>query len=102
MFCTARHGFSLRSLYRRCQDKDQPALLIIASNHQIVLGAFLSHPPALCENFTGTGESWLFTYKDGRLRVFPWSGENNFILQGNNQSLVVGAGNITSHHITSH
>ena len=97
MFCTARHGFSLRSLYRRCRDKDQPALLIINSNSHIALGAFLSHPPAVSESFTGTGESWLFSYKQERLRIFPWTGENNFIMQGNTQSLVVGAGQYHNH-----
>ena len=93
VFCTARHGFSLRSLYRRCEARDQPALLIINTDTNITFGAFLSHPPAISDTFYGTGESWLFSYREGRLRIFPWTGENNFILQGNTQSIVVGAGN---------
>ena len=83
------------SLYRRCLRKEDPALLIIKTNTQVILGAFLSDPPRLCENFYGTGESWLFTYKHSQtLRIFPWTGENNFILQGNIESLVVGSGRL--------
>ena len=97
MFCTAHHGFSLRSLYRLCRERERelPALLVIRTSRNIALGAFLSHSPAVSDYFYGTGESWLFTFKQETLRIFPWTGENNFILQGNTQSLVVGAGNVT-------
>ena len=94
VFCTAEDGFSLLSLYRSCLRREGPALLVIKTNTTVILGAFLSQPPRLSDNFYGTGESWLFTYRDSTetVRTFAWTGENNFILQGSLDSLVVGAG----------
>ena len=91
MFCTARHGFSLRSLYRRCRERELPALLIIRTSRNIALGAFLSHSPAVSDNFYGTGESWLFTFKQETLRIFPWTGENNYIMRAGPDTFIVGS-----------
>ena len=101
VFSTAKHGFSLMSLYRKCVGKEVPALLVIKTNTLVIFGAFLSHPPRLSDNFYGTGESWLFTFKDSakKSRVFPWSGENNLILHGTTESLLVGSGERTTRNI---
>ena len=34
-FSTLHHGFSLKSLYRNCQDHDGPSLLVIQSKDQV-------------------------------------------------------------------
>ena len=104
VFSTAKHGFSLMSLYRSCLRKEEPALLIIQTNTPVIFGAFLSDPPRLSDNFYGTGESWLFTYKHSsqKSRVFSWSGENTNILQGSLESLVVGSGHQTATNISLH
>lgn len=68
---------------------------MIRTQSNITLGAFLSHCPAVSDNFYGTGESWLFSFREETVRIFAWTGENNFILQGNTESLVVGAGKAT-------
>ena len=102
VFCTAEDGFSLLSLYRSCLRREGPALLVIKTNTTVILGAFLSQPPRLSDNFYGTGESWLFTYRDSTetVRTFAWTGENNFILQGSLDSLVVGAGQLLPNYPT--
>ena len=59
---------------------------------QETFGAFLSETPHLTDHFTGTGESWLFTYTTGHLVIHNWAGDNTFILKGNLRSLVIGSG----------
>ena len=72
---------------------------MIRTQSNITLGAFLSHCPAVSDNFYGTGESWLFSFREDTVRIFAWTGENNFILQGNTESLVVGAGKGHTHKV---
>ena len=57
----------------------------------MLFGALVSEPPRMSENFLGTGESWLFSYKTDSLVINHWSGINTFFMQGNSSSLVVGS-----------
>ena len=41
-FSTLHHGFSLKSLYRNCQDHDGPSLLVIQSKDQVRLKTILT------------------------------------------------------------
>ena len=76
IFTTSLHGFSLASLYRKCQVQgDSPTLLCIEDSQENMFGALLSDPIKLHEHFYGTGESFLFTCRP-EFRVFKWSGEN--------------------------
>ena len=54
-----------------------------------MFGALLSEAPRLSSHFYGTGESWLFSYRTGKLAVFPWTGENSCIMQGSQTELLV-------------
>lgn len=91
VFSTGLHGFSLNSLYRRCQDETSPTLLVIQDTKDCVFGALMSSPLKLCEHFYGTGESFLFTCQP-QFRWFAWSGENQLFSRGNIDSFLVGAG----------
>jgi len=92
VFSTSYHGFSLTSLYRKCQRYEGPSLLVIESQNQETFGAFLSCVPHICSEFTGTGESWLFSFKhDERMQIYNWKGENNYFFKGNLASMVIGS-----------
>ncbi|XP_047499439.1 TLD domain-containing protein 2-like [Penaeus chinensis] len=91
VFSTSQNGFSLNSLYRKMSDVDSPIMLFIQDTHQNVFGAVLSCSLRVSELFYGTGESFLFSFHP-EFQVFPWTGENNFFVKGNNESLVVGGG----------
>ena len=92
VFTTSLHGFSLASLYRKCQLEDNnPTLLCVEDTQQNVFGALLSCPIKLTDHFYGTGESFLFTCKPN-FRVFNWSGENQHYARGNIDCLLIGAG----------
>jgi len=61
---TDQHGFSLSSLYRSVNDLEGPCLLVVKEmNTENIFGGLLSHSPRVSENFFGTGQSWLFTYR---------------------------------------
>ena len=62
-FTTTTMGFSLKSLYRSLSRYEGPVLLIIQDNENVVFGAFSSCSLNPSESFYGTGETYLFTFK---------------------------------------
>jgi len=90
LFSTSQDGFSLHSLYRKAAQVDSPVLMIIQDTDHAVFGALVSCPPAQSEKFLGTGESWLFTFFPS-FKVYAWTGENNYIMRGGLNNLIVGS-----------
>lgn len=56
-----------------------------------VFGAITSCEIRVSESFYGTGESLLFVINP-KMQIYPWSGDNSYFIQGNNESLAIGAG----------
>lgn len=53
----------------------------------------LSCTIAVSNQFSGTGESYLFSVEDnGELKVYLWTGINNHIFKGDVDSFSVGGG----------
>ncbi|KAK0153359.1 Oxidation resistance protein 1 [Merluccius polli] len=90
-YSTSRHGFSLKSLYRRLSGTDSPVLIVIKDALDQVFGSFLSHPLRPSETFYGTGETFLFMLHP-RFKCFRWTGENTFFIKGNLDSFAIGGG----------
>jgi len=90
LFSTEKDGYSLHSLYRKAAQVESPVLMIIQDTDHAVFGALISCPPAQSEKFLGTGESWLFTFFPS-FKVYSWTGENNYIMRGGLNNLVVGS-----------
>lgn len=91
IYSTEKHGFSLKTLYRLMQDIDSPVLLVVKDTEENVFGAMTSEEMKVSDHFYGTGESFLYTFYP-EFKVFRWTGENNFFMKGNQESLSVGAG----------
>ncbi|KAK3590702.1 hypothetical protein CHS0354_008040 [Potamilus streckersoni] len=91
IYSTDKHGFSLKTLYRCMLGLDSPILLVVKDTDDKVFGAMTSCPLKMSDYFYGTGESFLYTFYP-EFRVFRWSGENNFFIKGNQESLAIGAG----------
>ncbi|NWH66815.1 TLDC2 protein, partial [Geococcyx californianus] len=91
LFSTARDGFSLRTLYRRGGQSGSPALLLIRDTEAQAFGAFSATAIRRSKGFYGTGETFLFSFSP-ELKVFRWTGRNNFFLKGDVDLLMVGGG----------
>ncbi|XP_074964466.1 TLD domain-containing protein 2 isoform X2 [Phalacrocorax aristotelis] len=91
LYCTGRDGFSLRTLYRCGDQPGCPALLLIRDTEAQAFGAFSATPIRCSNGFYGTGETFLFSFSP-ELKVFRWTGRNNFFLKGDVDLLMVGGG----------
>ncbi|XP_074656479.1 oxidation resistance protein 1-like [Tubulanus polymorphus] len=91
IYSSDQNGFSLKTLYRSMCGFDTPVLLVIKDTNNRVFGALTSCSLKMSEHFYGTGESFIYTFNP-EFRVYPWTGENNFFIKGNRESLAMGAG----------
>lgn len=91
VYSTYKHGFSLKTLYRVMHGLESPILIVVKDTNDKVFGALTSEELKMSDHFYGTGETFLFTFHP-EFTVFHWSGENNFFLKGNQESLSIGAG----------
>ncbi|NWQ82563.1 TLDC2 protein, partial [Columbina picui] len=91
LFCTGRDGFSLRSLYRCGGRAGSPALLLIRDTEAQAFGAFSATTLHCSNGFYGTGETFLFSFSP-ELKVFRWTGRNNFFMKGDVDLLMLGGG----------
>lgn len=91
VYSTAKHGMSLKTLYRTMLGLDTPVLLVIKDSDAQVFGALASEPFKISDCFYGTGETFLFTFCPD-FQVFKWTGDNMFFIKGDMDSLAFGGG----------
>uniref|UniRef100_A0A8C9NAN1 TBC/LysM-associated domain containing 2 n=1 Tax=Serinus canaria TaxID=9135 RepID=A0A8C9NAN1_SERCA len=89
LYSTGRDGFSLRTLYRSGARPDSPALLLIRDTEAQAFGAFSATAIRPSSGFYGTGETFLFSFCP-ELKVFRWTGRNDFFVKGDVNLLMVG------------
>ncbi|NXW21580.1 TLDC2 protein, partial [Circaetus pectoralis] len=79
LYCTRQDGFSLRTLYHPPLCSPQ------------AFGAF-SVTTIRCSNgFYRTGETFIFSFSP-ELKVFRWTGRNNFFVKGYVDLMMIGGG----------
>ncbi|XP_072007437.1 oxidation resistance protein 1 isoform X5 [Engystomops pustulosus] len=91
VYSTAKHGMSLKTLYRTMLGLDTPVLLVIKDSDAQVFGALASEPFKISDCFYGTGETFLFTFCPD-FQVFKWTGDNMFFIKGDMDALAFGGG----------
>ncbi|XP_060679364.1 oxidation resistance protein 1a isoform X8 [Hemiscyllium ocellatum] len=91
IYSTAKHGMSLKTLYRSMTGIDTPMLLVIKDSDGQIFGALASEPFKISDCFYGTGETFLFTFHP-EFKIFKWTGDNMFFIKGDMDSLAFGGG----------
>ncbi|NWX83924.1 NCOA7 protein, partial [Nothoprocta pentlandii] len=90
-YSTLEHGTSLKTLYRRSAALDSPVLLVVKDMDNQIFGAYATHPFRFSDHYYGTGETFLYTFSPN-FKVFKWSGENTYFINGDTSSLELGGG----------
>lgn len=90
-YSTLEHGTSLKTLYRKSASLDSPVLLVIKDMDNQIFGAYATHPFKFSDHYYGTGETFLYTFSPN-FKVFKWSGENSYFINGDISSLQLGGG----------
>ncbi|KAM6279530.1 nuclear receptor coactivator 7 isoform 3-T4 [Porphyrio hochstetteri] len=90
-YSTLEHGTSLKTLYRKSASLDSPVLLVVKDMDNQIFGAYATHPFRFSDHYYGTGETFLYTFSPS-FKVFKWSGENTYFINGDTSSLELGGG----------
>ncbi|XP_053099607.1 oxidation resistance protein 1 isoform X3 [Hemicordylus capensis] len=91
VYSTAKHGMSLKTLYRTMMGLDTPVLMVIKDSDGQIFGALASEPFKVSDGFYGTGETFLFTFCPD-FEIFKWTGDNMFFIKGDMDALAFGGG----------
>ena len=69
-------------------------LTVLSLSYPLQLfGAAVTCRIRISEKFYGTGESFLYLFdENGNLKMFPWTGINNYVVKGNSDSFSIGSG----------
>ena len=86
-------GISMQTFFNLVR-KHQQTIIIVQDKAGFKFGAYISEAWKPQKYFYGTGESFLFTFRDGDdISVFRWSGANESIMYSSNDTLAVGGSN---------
>jgi hypothetical protein len=91
VFSSVEDGYSLQNFYRKVIEEDEPFLLVVSDENNDVFGAYLTCTPKVSDGFIGTGKSWVFSVQNETIKVFRWSGKNDYFFQGQQSCLIIGA-----------
>ncbi|XP_057861091.1 uncharacterized protein LOC131069594 isoform X2 [Cryptomeria japonica] len=94
LYSTRRHGFSLRTLYRRSTFCPGPCLLVARDAEGTILGGLLEAPlqPSTRKRYQGTNNTFVFTNVSGKPDIFRPTGANRYFILCMNDSLAIGGG----------
>ncbi|KAG6841484.1 hypothetical protein C0991_010672 [Blastosporella zonata] len=86
-----QHGISLHTLYDRCETAAQVrpglpgpagALVVVKDASDGLFGAWMGKEgvhPSRGKGYYGSGDSFLWKYTAGKLKVFKWTGRNDYV-----------------------
>ena len=93
VYSPSEHGCVLRTLYRNACDFGATVLVIRDHTHT-VFGGFLSEPWRVTKRYYGTGESFLFTFKNGTFRAFHPTLMDEYYAISDLQAIIFGGGGL--------
>eukprot|EP01055_Gregarina_sp_Pseudo9_P004078 Gregarina_sp_Pseudo_9__4077@NODE_421_length_2870_cov_3_993642_g398_i0_p5_GENE_NODE_421_length_2870_cov_3_993642_g398_i0NODE_421_length_2870_cov_3_993642_g398_i0_p5_ORF_typecomplete_len133_score15_26TLD/PF07534_16/4_3e36_NODE_421_length_2870_cov_3_993642_g398_i013271725 len=86
----------MQTFFQRCQDF-RPALLVIKDESNTCFGGYNPEGFKESHHYYGNGEAFVFTYQaasdtHGELRVYGWSGKNEFFVYSDTERIIFGGG----------
>lgn len=92
VFSIAHDGVNYGTLYRKAKSYS-PTLVVIEDTRKHVFGIYASQPWKSSQQFYGTGETFVFSFKDTRhVRVYRWTRKNDMFLYSDNKCVAAGGG----------
>lgn len=96
VYSNITHGISLNTLIYKCKDIG-PNILVVKDFKGWVFGAYCTDSWERGQQFYGKGETFLFSFKDGKkINSFTWSGKNHDFQFTDSDGLALGAGRSNS------
>eukprot|EP01017_Pseudomicrothorax_dubius_P004564 TRINITY_DN10942_c0_g9_i1.p1 TRINITY_DN10942_c0_g9~~TRINITY_DN10942_c0_g9_i1.p1 ORF type:complete len:618 (-),score=131.03 TRINITY_DN10942_c0_g9_i1:1051-2904(-) len=91
-YSRTKHGTSLQLLYRSARIAEKN-ILLIRDGARRVFGAFCPEAWHIEGGYYGSGEAFLFKFEenDDNIKVFHWTGMNNFIMYADSDGFGIGA-----------
>jgi hypothetical protein len=92
MYSSQQHGFSLRTLFNRCEESG-PFIILVVDADRYKFGAFIPMSLKCCNEFYGDGTVFVFTFKEKeKIRVFrsKWTSEK--LVSTYYEGIIVGKG----------
>ena len=71
--------------------RSRAAFQVVSDDEGDVFGAYITCRPQVSEGFLGTGRSWVFSVQEKTIKVFRWSGRNDYFFKGQHNCLIIGA-----------
>ncbi|KAI5063102.1 hypothetical protein GOP47_0021649 [Adiantum capillus-veneris] len=101
LYSTAKHGISLRTLYRKSAALPDPFLLVVGDVRGATFGGLLTTPlkPTTKRKYLGTNEMFVFTNANGNPRIFKATGANRYYLLCMNDAISLGGGGHFAVHL---
>ncbi|KAI8982963.1 TLD-domain-containing protein [Pilobolus umbonatus] len=87
-----QHGTSMSTLYRLTKNKKEPVLLVVKDAENNVFGAYLNEPLKMGPRYYGTGECFLWKCDEEHVKVFPWTGKNEYMILSDADFIAIGGG----------
>ncbi|CAO3651848.1 unnamed protein product [Cunninghamella blakesleeana] len=92
LYSLDQHGISITTLYRLVKNNKGPCILCIKDADDKVFGAFLNESLKPSSSYYGTGECFLWrTTKEG-VKVYPWTGKNEYMILSEHEFIAIGGG----------
>lgn len=77
LYSMNKDGCSVGTLYDRCKN-NKTTLLVVQDSKGWIFGGFCNETWHPSNKFYGTGENFLFTFKDGiKPEIYRWTGDTN-------------------------
>ncbi|KAI9015818.1 TLD-domain-containing protein [Phycomyces nitens] len=102
LYSLDQHGISLTTLYRLVKSNKGPCIITIKDADDQIFGAFLNETLTCGTSYYGTGECflWKTTKQDSvqnkpmapKIKVFPWTGKNEYMILSENDFIAIGGG----------